>query len=157
LADYWQTPVASMGPPRREGSRRKRCGALNRQLHGRKGPICKQWAMTGKTRCRMHGGASTGPRTVEGKARVVAAMVDGRCKWIARLRDEGKPAPCGRKKGAEWMTVGMARRAFAEARRLGAEPADVQDCPLVLILVRSAGGDVEAEMKARQILGSVDG
>jgi hypothetical protein len=32
-------------------------------------------------------------------ARTVAAMKAGRLRWLARLKAEGKPAPCGRKKG----------------------------------------------------------
>ncbi len=44
-----------------------RCGARTRC-----GGICKQPAMPNR-RCRMHGGASTGPRTPEGLERVRAA------------------------------------------------------------------------------------
>jgi len=39
----------------------------------RKGTPCQNPAVKDKNRCRMHGGKSTGPRTAEGKARVVAA------------------------------------------------------------------------------------
>lgn len=39
------------------------------------------------------------PVTVEGKARTVAAMKEGRAKWLAKLQSEGQPIPCGRKKG----------------------------------------------------------
>jgi len=39
----------------------------------RKGTPCQNPAVKDKSRCRMHGGKSTGPRTAEGKARVVAA------------------------------------------------------------------------------------
>jgi hypothetical protein len=41
-----------------------RCGARTRS-----GRPCKSPALHGKQRCRMHGGASTGPRTPEGKER----------------------------------------------------------------------------------------
>ena len=34
---------------------------------------CRAPAIKGKTKCRFHGGRSTGPRTPEGKARVAAA------------------------------------------------------------------------------------
>jgi hypothetical protein len=44
-----------------------RCGA-----HTRTGMACKGPAMP-NGRCRMHGGASTGPRTPEGLQRIVAA------------------------------------------------------------------------------------
>jgi hypothetical protein len=53
----------------------------------------------GKKRCCLHGGLSTGPRTPEGKARTVAAMVEGRRRLLERLKAEGQPVPWGRKKG----------------------------------------------------------
>jgi hypothetical protein len=48
---------------------RKRCLAKTRQ-----GTPCQNPVVTGRNRCRMHGGKSTGPRTAEGKARVAAAQ-----------------------------------------------------------------------------------
>jgi len=33
------------------------------------GQRCKNWACTGKTKCRMHGGKSTGAKTSTGKLR----------------------------------------------------------------------------------------
>jgi hypothetical protein len=60
---------------------------------------CRNWALPGSTRCRLHGGHSTGPVTAEGKARTAAAMKAGRARWLAKLKSEGKPIPCGRKKG----------------------------------------------------------
>lgn len=45
----------------------KRCGAKTRS-----GGVCNGMAMP-NGRCRMHGGASTGPRTAEGLARIVQA------------------------------------------------------------------------------------
>ncbi len=71
-------------------------------------------------RCRVHGGASTGPKTSEGKARVVAAMVEGRRKWLERRRAEGRRFTAGRKGGDAWVTEATRERARAEARRLGA-------------------------------------
>lgn len=54
----------------------------------RAGTPCKNPAITGKERCRMHGGKSTGPRTAEGKARIAAAhLVHGR---RTRARDEAR-------------------------------------------------------------------
>ena len=44
------------------------CGARTRR-----GTACQKPPLTGKTRCRLHGGLSTGPRTAEGKARIAAA------------------------------------------------------------------------------------
>jgi len=43
---------------------------------------------------------STGPKTPEGKARVVAAMVAGRRLWVERMKAEGRKFPCGRKPGS---------------------------------------------------------
>jgi hypothetical protein len=53
-------------------------------------PFCRRWAVPGKTRCRLHGGLSTGPKTPEGKARTLAAMLEGRRRRIAELALEGK-------------------------------------------------------------------
>ena len=39
----------------------------------RRGTLCRNPAIRGPNRCRMHGGKSTGPRTEEGKARSIAA------------------------------------------------------------------------------------
>jgi hypothetical protein len=47
----------------------QRCLAKTRQ-----GTPCQNPVVTGRNRCRMHGGKSTGPRTAEGKARVAAAQ-----------------------------------------------------------------------------------
>jgi hypothetical protein len=60
---------------------------------------CRNWALPGSKRCRLHGGHSTGPRTAEGKARTIAAMNEGRARWLAERKAEGKPIPWGRKKG----------------------------------------------------------
>ena len=47
----------------------QRCGAKTR-----KGTSCQKPPLTGKARCRLHGGLSTGPKTPEGKARIAAAQ-----------------------------------------------------------------------------------
>jgi hypothetical protein len=39
----------------------------------RKGTPCQNPVVTGRNRCRMHGGKSTGPRTPKGRARAAAA------------------------------------------------------------------------------------
>ena len=46
----------------------QRCGAKTRR-----GTACRRPATKKNGRCRLHGGASTGPRTEEGRARVAAA------------------------------------------------------------------------------------
>ena len=45
-----------------------RCGAKTRA-----GGACQNPAIKERSRCKLHGGKSTGPRTPEGKARVIAA------------------------------------------------------------------------------------
>ena len=68
-----QNPVPPVGNRLRHGviggdpRTAQRCGA-----HTRSGAACKGPAMR-NGRCRMHGGASTGPRTPEGLQRIVKA------------------------------------------------------------------------------------
>jgi hypothetical protein len=102
-------------------------------------PFCRAWAME-NGRCRVHDGASTGPKTPEGKVRVVAAMVEGRRKRIERRRAEGRRFTAGRRGGDAWVTEAMRERARAEARRLGGGRFTL-DRPLVLAGLRSARGD----------------
>ena len=113
-------------------------------------PRCRAWAMQ-SGRCRVHGGASTGPRSPEGKARVVAAMVEGRRKWVERRRAEGRRFTAGRKGGDAWVTEAMRERARAEAHRLGGGRFTL-DRPLVLALLKSAKGDRVSEAKAKAML-----
>jgi hypothetical protein len=42
---------------------------------------------------------STGPNTPEGKARVLAAMLAGRRRWVEKMKAEGRKFPGGRKPG----------------------------------------------------------
>jgi hypothetical protein len=58
------------------------CGAKNRQ-----GMPCGQKAVYLNGRCRFHGGLSTGPTTVEGKRRSIAAMRAGYKAWLDRTRE----------------------------------------------------------------------
>lgn len=58
----------------------KRCGARTR-----KGKPCGARAIPGKRRCKFHGGASTGPQTTEGKARIAEAQ---RRRWTAWRADK---------------------------------------------------------------------
>ena len=137
---------------------RKRCDArVKNPVKTRKygvavlrSPRCRAWAMP-NGRCRVHGGASTGPKSPEGKARVVAAMVEGRRKWVERRRAEGKKFPAGRKTGSAWVTEPMRERARAEAHRLGGGRFTF-DRPLVVALLRSAKGDRVWEAKAKVML-----
>ena len=63
------------------------CAARNR-----KGEPCKSTALYENGRCRFHGGLSTGPRTPEGKARSLAARMQGYQAWLHRQRTLGAPA-----------------------------------------------------------------
>jgi hypothetical protein len=56
------------------------CGAKNRR-----GEPCRVTSVPGKRRCRFHGGLSTGPKTVEGKARIAAAQ---RRRWARGRGDD---------------------------------------------------------------------
>jgi hypothetical protein len=78
-----------------------RCGALSRKRRraGLVGEamLCRMWPLPGKKRCWWHGGASTGPRTAEGKARSLAGRLAGRRRRIAELALEGKKINTGRR------------------------------------------------------------
>ena len=55
----------------KEFNKHKRlCGAKTRSGHP-----CRKPALKRKRRCRLHGGASTGPKTAEGKARIAKAQL----------------------------------------------------------------------------------
>ena len=63
----------------------RRCGAKTRA-----GGACQNPAIKGRSRCKLHGGRSTGPRTPEGKARAAAAHTKhGRRSkaHVARVRE----------------------------------------------------------------------
>src|SRR6516165_7312574 len=98
--------------PARETARDRafRAGELAKYLRRNR---CKNWAVRGSKRCRLHGGFSTGPRTPEGKARTIEAMKAGRARWLAKLKSEGKPIPFGRKKGG--VNRSAAERQLAKA------------------------------------------
>ena len=61
---------------------RPRCGAKTRA-----GSQCKHPVSPGKRRCRLHGGASSGPKTEEGKKRIAEGQKKRRAKE-KRLRSE---------------------------------------------------------------------
>ena len=76
----------------------RRCGAKTRS-----GTPCAKYAITGKRRCRLHGGLSSGPKTAAGRVRIAAANTKhGRFRnWRAHRERE--------------------KHYFAEIRRLMAE------------------------------------
>ncbi|WP_379962183.1 HGGxSTG domain-containing protein [Dongia sedimenti] len=59
-----------------------RCGAKNR----RGLPCLCKPATERNSRCRFHGGLSTGPKTPETRARSITAMQEGRRRWISARR-----------------------------------------------------------------------
>jgi hypothetical protein len=71
----------------------QRCGA---RLKRAPGNFCARYVAPGKTRCNLHGGKSTGPRK---PARLtperLAAMHEGRRRWVKGLKATGQKASCG--------------------------------------------------------------
>jgi hypothetical protein len=64
---------------------------------------------------------STGARTPEGKARVLAALIEGRQRWLQETREKKKAGliarfPGGRKPGHQWVTPRMRQREMETAR-----------------------------------------
>ena len=55
-------------PPKVKKAGRPACGAKTRA-----GGKCKAKVVHGKNRCRMHGGLSTGPKTQQGRAAIIAS------------------------------------------------------------------------------------
>lgn len=65
---------------------RDRCGAKCRDGHACLAPVFKRPDGSLSRRCRMHGGASTGPKTEEGKRRALAALHAGLLRRWARRK-----------------------------------------------------------------------
>ena len=89
-----------------KGSWRQRCGARAKHKKARAAgklrglhPFCRKWAVPGKRRCHLHGGLSTGPKTPEGKARTLAAMLEGRRRRIAEFASQGREINTGHNGG----------------------------------------------------------
>ena len=62
----------------------------------RGGSLCQKAAIAGKGRCRLHGGASTGPRTVEGRSRIAAANYKHGNRTKERLAENRERAAVNR-------------------------------------------------------------
>jgi hypothetical protein len=119
-----------MAKPGPHGKDRQRCGARTRHRQG----FCKKWPVPGKTRCRFHGGCSTGAITDEGKARSLAAMRDGWQRWLEKTRaakalGEIERFPGGRKSGARWITPRMRELREIEAIRRVQDARDARQPP----------------------------
>jgi len=74
----------------------QRCGAKTR-----KGTACQRPANKRNGRCRLHGGASTGPRTEEGRARISEANLRHGRYTKDKLEKRRENAAKGRKVRAE--------------------------------------------------------
>lgn len=68
----------------KEAQRLARCRVIC-EAKTRAGMTCRNMSEPGKRRCKFHGGKSTGPKTVEGRARIAEAQ---RQRW-ARWRESG--------------------------------------------------------------------
>jgi len=62
----------------------------------RRGTECQKPAIKGRNRCQLHGGASTGPRTVEGHARIAAANFKHGNRTKERLAENKERAAVNR-------------------------------------------------------------
>ena len=137
-----------MAKPGAHGKDKQRCGVRVRHRFG----FCRRWPVPGKTRCRLHGGRSTGALTVDGKARSLAAMRAGRRRWLEETRvkkaaGEIERFPAGRKSGAMWITPRMRELREIEAiRRIHAERDALQPPPAQ---PRRRGRPSNAELAAR--------
>jgi hypothetical protein len=75
---------------------------------------------------------STGARTPEGKARVLAALIEGRQRWMEEMRAKKRAGliarfPGGRKPGDRWVTPRMRQREMESTRwmRHGMTPEEL--------------------------------
>ena len=74
------------------------CGAKTRS-----GGLCQKHPVKGKMRCRLHGGLSTGPKTIEGKQRIMDAHYKHgrRSKAFALARQKNMGGSQAKNKGNE--------------------------------------------------------
>ncbi|WP_418953535.1 HGGxSTG domain-containing protein [Zeimonas sediminis] len=79
-------PRCAAVPPKHE---RPRCGARCRDGHACLAPVFKRPDGQLSRRCRLHGGASTGPKTAEGRRRALEALREGNRRWRERLANGG--------------------------------------------------------------------
>jgi hypothetical protein len=76
-------------------------------------------------------------------ARTVAALKAGRVKWLAKLKSEGKPVPCGRKKGGR-------NRPTAERERAAREEKWLRDCQQMARRLRTTNRKVLREQRRQE-------
>ena len=78
----------------------QRCGAKTRS-----GAPCKNPAVSGKQRCRMHGGKSTGAKTPEGRAQLRALHLKHGRATTAAKEEAKRRAQIGREIRAELQSI----------------------------------------------------
>lgn len=85
MSGYWLDDILRVHHQRRPPKRvrRPQCGAKCRDGHACRAPAVwdKLNNRPRNDRCKLHGGMSTGPRTMEGKARIAAAQRERWRKW----------------------------------------------------------------------------
>lgn len=75
----------------KEAQRRARLRVICGAKTTRKGTPCRNMSEPGRTRCKFHGGRSTGPKTAEGRERIAAAQRRRWARWLeSRERGEAK-------------------------------------------------------------------
>jgi hypothetical protein len=132
------------------GFRKRRCRAKRRGRIER----CMNWALRGRTRCKFHGGASTGPRTIKGRAASTAARDAGLQRWRERMRaaktaGEIKKFPCGRKRGARWVTPRMRLKQEVERRRAVQERREAAAAAVPRLPPRRRGRPTDVDRSER--------
>lgn len=78
----------------------KRCGAKTRS-----GVACKNPAVAGRERCRLHGGRSTGAKTLEGLAKLRALHWKHGCATTKAKAEARRRAVVGREVRAELRAI----------------------------------------------------
>ena len=84
----WYLPKQYRGlPPTTLKGQRPKCGARCRDGHPCRAPAVwdKDHNRSRNGRCRMHGGLSTGPKTIEGKLRALANLKQFRAEVAVEL------------------------------------------------------------------------
>lgn len=100
----------------------KRCQALSK----RSGLQCRAPAISGKTKCRFHGGKSTGPKTEAGRQRCAQARTT-QGQETTSMRTERS---LGSARLAVLESIGFALGMFTGARTPGRRPDQIaQACP----------------------------
>ena len=79
--------------PQAQRHKRPRCGARTRTGKPCQAPVVwdHQLDRPKNGRCKLHGGLSTGPKTLQGQHRSLAALQRGHSEWLARKENDERP------------------------------------------------------------------